>query len=112
MYPSSVLWLRNSAAWPSSAGQCIARLADAAFQAHAEQFLRFHGKLNRQLATDLLAETVHDHPDRVFGLEPALPQVKQLVLADLGRRSLVLHVRGRVLHLDVREGVRAALIAD
>ena len=42
----------------------------------------------------------------------ALLAVEDLVLADLGGGGLVLHLRDGVLDLDVRERVRAALVAD
>jgi hypothetical protein len=44
--------------------------------------------------------------------DAALVAIEDLVLADLRGRGLVLHARRRVLHLDVRERVRAALVAQ
>src|SRR5580658_10424366 len=87
-------------------------LPDAAFQAYAQQLLRFYGKLHRQLLEDALAEAVDDHRDGIFSLQSALPQIEELIFADLRGRRLVLHLRRGVLHLDVRKGVRAALVAD
>src|SRR6185503_7712100 len=49
---------------------------------------------------------------RVLGRESPLPTVKHLVLADLRGRRLVLDTSGAVLDLQVRERVRAALIAN
>src|SRR3954447_9772967 len=63
-------------------------LPDAAFQAHAQQLLRFHGELHRELLEHFLTEAVHDHRDRVFRVEAALLQVEDLVLADLRRGGL------------------------
>src|SRR5216683_3027735 len=45
-------------------------------------------------------------------LQSALPQVKELVFADLRGGSLVFHAGGGVPHLDVRESVGTALVAD
>src|SRR6266851_9768149 len=87
-------------------------LSDAAFQADAQQFLRLHGKLHGQLAEHTLAEAVHDHRYSIFCLQPALSQVEELVVADFRGGSLMLHARGGVPHLDVGEGVGAALIAN
>src|SRR6478672_6605914 len=87
-------------------------LADAAFQAHREQLLRLDRELHRELLEDLLAEAVHDHGNGILGVEPALLEVEDLVLADLGGRGLVLHAGGRVLYVDVRKRVRAAPVAD
>ena len=44
----------------------VIRSADAAFQAHAQQLLRFHRELHRQLPEHFLAEAVHDHVHRVL----------------------------------------------
>ena len=85
---------------------------DAAFEAHAEQFLRFHGKLHRQFFEHFLAETVDDHVHGVLGGDAALVAVKDLVFADLRRGRFVLNGSRRVLHLDVGERVRPALRAD
>ena len=45
-------------------------------------------------------------------LEAALVEVENLILANLRRAGLVLDLRGRVLHVDVGEGVRAAFVAE
>src|SRR5438876_713919 len=87
-------------------------LPDAAFQTDTQQLLRLHRKLHRQLTEHTLAEAIHDHGNGVFRLEPALPQVEELVFTDLRGGSLMLHAGARVPHLDVRESVGAALVAD
>src|SRR2546426_8125779 len=84
----------------------------APFETDAEQPLRLDGELHRQLLEDFLAEAVHDHRYGVLGRQAALLRVKDLVLADLGGRSLVLHGGGAVAHVDVRERVRPAPVAD
>src|SRR6478672_3804399 len=90
----------------------ISTLSDAAFQAHPQQFLRLHREFHGQLAEHTLAEAIHDHGDGIFRLQPPLPQVEELILADLRGGSLMLHAGGRVSHLDVRKGVGTALVAD
>src|SRR6266850_7568847 len=87
-------------------------LANASLQTDSEQPSGFYGKLHRQLLEDFLTETVDDHRHGILGRQAALAQIKDLILADLRRRCLVRHDRGAVAHVDVREGVRAALIAD
>src|SRR5229473_394674 len=72
----------------------ISALPDAAFQAHAQQFLRLHCEFHRQLAEHALAEAIHDHGNGVFRLQPALPQVEELVFADLRGGSLMFHAGG------------------
>ena len=59
-------------------------LPNASFQTHAQQFLRFHGKLHRQLAKYLFAEAVDDNAHGVFSLDATLAAVKNLVLTDFG----------------------------
>src|SRR2546422_107839 len=81
-------------------------------QAHREQLLGLHGELHREVQEDLLAEAVHDHVRRVLRREPALLAVEQLVVPDLRGRRLVLELGGGLVHLDVRERVRAALVAE
>src|SRR3954471_2220902 len=85
-------------------------LADAAFQAHAQQLLRLHRELHRQLAEDFLAEAVHDHVDGVLQADAAGLAVEELVLADLAGAGLVLGAAAGVADLDVRERVGAALV--
>jgi hypothetical protein len=46
----------------------------------------------------------------ILGGDSPLPAVENLVLPDLGSGSLVLQAGGAVLHFDVGEGVRAALV--
>src|SRR5690606_7833967 len=52
------------------------------------------------------------HRHRVLLADAAAAAVEQLVVGNLRCRRLVLDGGGRVLHLDVGEGVRAALLAD
>ena len=58
-------------------------LANAAFEAHAEQLLRLDGKLHGELPEDFLAEAVDDHADGIFQRDAALLAVEKLVFADL-----------------------------
>src|SRR5436190_8624425 len=86
--------------------------ADTPFQTYAEQFLRLDREFHRQLLEDLLAESIHDHRDGVFGRKSALHAVEQLILADARCRGFVLDLRRGVLHLDVGERMRRALVAE
>src|SRR5205823_14143526 len=92
--------------WPVPAS------AHAPLQTLPQQLLRLDRELHRQLAEHLLAEAVDDHADRVLRRQAALLAVENLVLADLRRRGLVLDRRALVAHLDVRERVRPALVAQ
>src|SRR5712692_5956686 len=104
--------IANGAMYAPPASVESPTLADAAFQAHAQQLLRLDRKLHGKLAEDLLAEAVDDHGDRVFCGHAALAAVEDLVLTDLRGRSFVLDLRGSVLHLQIREGVSPALVAQ
>jgi len=42
-------------------------LADAAFETHAQELLRLHGKFHRQLPKHLFAEAIDDQSDGVLG---------------------------------------------
>ena len=42
-------------------------LADAAFEAHAQELLRLYGKFHGQLSKHLFAETIDDQIDGVLG---------------------------------------------
>src|SRR6267143_4779373 len=100
----------SAAAWRSvisSSGS-----ANGSLQADAQQVLGFHGELHRQFLEDFLAEAVDDHRDGVLGGEATLLAVKDLILADLRGGRLVLHDRRAVAHVDVGEGVGAALVPD
>ena len=88
------------------------RLSNAAFQADAEQFLCFHGEFHRQFTENFLAEAIDDHVDRVFVEMPRWLQIKNLVFADLRSGASCSTARDGVLHFDVRERVRAALVAQ
>src|SRR5580700_2806846 len=85
-------------------------LSDTSFETDSQQLLSFHGELHGQLAEDFFAESVHDHGDRVFSRNTALPAIENLVFADLGSRRFVFHLRRSVLHFQIRERVRAALV--
>jgi hypothetical protein len=62
----------------------------APFEAEAHERLGFHGVLHGELVEDLPAEAVDDHRGGVLLGQAALAAVEELVLADLGRRRLVL----------------------
>src|ERR1700755_3103838 len=63
-------------------GLSVLRLTDAAFQADADELLRPHGELHRQLLQDVAAESVDDHRDCFFRAQAALATVEELVVAD------------------------------
>src|SRR5512143_3028975 len=86
------------------------RSSNASFQTDAQKLLRLHGELHRQLLEHLFAEPVHDHRDRVLGIEAPLLAVKDLIFADLGRGGLMLDRRRRVLHVDIGERVGPAAV--
>src|SRR4051794_32410227 len=66
---------------PAKAGtHCAFELADAAFEAHREEFLRLDRELHRQFLQDLLAEAVDDQRQGVLVGEAALAAIEQLVL--------------------------------
>src|ERR1700752_5142570 len=86
-------------------------LANASLQADSEQPGGFDGELHRQLLEHPFAEPVYDHRDRILSRHPALAQIEDLILADLGRGRFVLHDRRAISDVDVCEGVRAGLFA-
>src|SRR3990172_1770590 len=86
--------------------------ANTALQRDAQQFLRLDGEFHRQLPEDLPAEPAHNQVDRLVCGQPALAAVEELVVANLRRRRLVLDASGRVPDLEIREGVRAAPVAE
>src|SRR5439155_18495429 len=88
------------------------RLAHAAFERDAQQLLRFDGEFHRQLAEDFFAEAADDQVDGIFGRQPPLAAIKDLVLADFRRGSLVLHLRRAVLDVEIRERMGAALVSN
>src|SRR5690349_18889018 len=106
--------LRWWGSWPwDSRGRGVRlRSSDSALELHLEQVLRLDGELHRELAEDGLAEAVDDEVDGVLLGNTAGAQVEDLVVGDLRRRGLVLHDGRRVLHVDKRERVRAAVGAD
>src|SRR5204863_7698821 len=77
-------------------------------QAHADQFLGLHRELHQELQEDLLAETVHNPVRRILRGDAAGLAVEELILADLRRGRLVVHLCRRLLDLDVRERERGA----
>src|SRR5688572_30400218 len=87
-------------------------LSDRSFERNAQQLLRLDGELHRQFPEHFLTEATDNHVHGVFGREPALAAVEDLVFADLRGRCLVLHLCGGVLDFEIGERVRAALIAD
>ena len=86
-----------------------ARSSDRSFQADGEQILRLDRELHRQLLEHGLAEAADDHVHGILAVDAALQAVEELVVADLRGARLVLDGRARILGLDVREGVRAAV---
>src|SRR5690625_5665397 len=87
-------------------------LADASLEFDGEQLLSFDGKLHRQLRQDVFTKAVHDELDCLLLAQTALIAVEDLILTNLRRCGLVLHLRGRVVDLDIREGVRTAFVAE
>src|SRR6476661_6790558 len=90
----------------------VSESAYASFARNAEQLLRFDRELHGQLLEDFATESAHDHRHRVLRAYSALLAVEDLILADLGSRRLVLQRGGVVLHLDVREVLSPAFVAD
>ncbi len=103
-------WIRSG--WWISSTCCLESTRRCPSERDPEELLRFEREFHRQVLKHFLAEAAHDQRDRVLGAEPALLAVEDLILADLGRRRFVLDRRRAVADLDVRERVRAALIAD
>src|SRR5437016_2847885 len=87
-------------------------LADAALEAHAQQPDGLHRELHREVAEHFFAESVDDHRDGVLPRQPALLAVKELLVADLLGRCLVLHDGRAVGHFDVRKGVGPTVAAE
>src|SRR3989441_3311737 len=86
--------------------------ANTALETHAEELLGFHGELHRQLAKDLLAETVDDHRHGILGRDAPLPTIEELVLADLRGRGLMLDLGGAVGDLEIWGGMGRGLVAE
>ncbi|MNI37047.1 hypothetical protein D3C73_911200 [compost metagenome] len=61
---------------------------------------------------DILDEAVDDQCDRLFFRNAALHGVELLVVGNLRGGRLVFDLCRLVLHLDVRHGMRTALVAD
>src|SRR5262245_2790123 len=87
-------------------------LSNTALQRDAQQLLGLDREFHRQLAEHFAAESADDHVDCVLRRQAALPAIENLIFANLRRRRFVLHARGRVLDVEVRKRVRAALVAD
>src|ERR1043166_4970198 len=85
-------------------------LPDAPLERDAQQLLCFERELHRQFLEHFLAESAHDHGDRVLGGQSALLEIENLVFADLGGRRFVLDGRRAVSDFHVWERVRAAAI--
>src|SRR5438270_375678 len=66
----------------------------------------------RYVMEPFLAEAIHDHRNRVFSREPALPAIEDLVLANFRGGGLMLHYRATVAHVDIGKGVSHALVPD
>ena len=79
-------------------------------KANGQQFLRLYGELQRQFGEDVFTEAVDDHRDGIVFADPALQAVEQLIFANPRSGRLVLQLGAVVPALDVREGVRPALV--
>src|SRR5690606_13585553 len=80
--------------------------ADAPLHLQLDQSVQLHRVLQRQLLRHGLDEPAHHHRRGLLFRQTPAHQVEELLLADLRDRRLVPHVRGGLLDLDVREGVR------
>src|SRR4030095_11179803 len=87
-------------------------LPNTSLETHAQEFLSFNRELHRQLPENLFAKTVDDHADRILDRKHPLAEIKDLIFAYLRCGSFVLDLRGRVLDLQIRERMRATLIAQ
>ena len=88
------------------------RSAHGAFEGDAEQLAGFGGELHGQFLEHVLGIAVDDEAHGLLGGNAALVAVEQLVLGDLAGGGLVLEDGGGVLHVDVGEGVGAAVAAQ
>src|SRR5687767_5345132 len=77
-------------------------LTDRAFHLQLDQAVQLDGILQRKLLGYRLDKAVDDHRDGLLLGETAAHEVEELVLPDLGDRSLVLGVDLLLLDLDVR----------
>src|SRR5579863_23222 len=82
---------------------------DGTLETDREQRLCLHRELHRQLLEDRFAEAADDHVDRVLLRNAARQAVEELIVTDAGSARFVLHGGRGILHLDVGEGVCAAL---
>ena len=87
-------------------------LSHGAFEGDLQQLLGFDGELHGQFVHDFLGVAVDDEPDGVFETDASLLAVEELVFVDLGSRGFVFNGCCGVRDNHVREGVRAAFIAQ
>src|ERR671921_1772526 len=87
-------------------------LPDRTFHLQLDQAVQFDGVLQRELLRDGLDKAVDDHRDGLLLGEPTAHEVEELVLPDLGDRSLVLGVDLLLLDLDVRIRVRPRVLVQ
>ena len=71
------------------AGSCA--LADATFEAYAQQFLGFDGELHWKLLEDLFTESVNDHVNGVLRSKTALVAIKNLIFTDFRSGRFMFH---------------------
>ena len=87
------------------------QLTHTSFQLQLNQLLRFNREFHRQFLEYFLAKTIDDQTHRILSADAALLAIKKLILTDFRGAGFMLDLRGRVLHLDIREGMRAAAVA-
>src|SRR5690606_624690 len=68
----------------------ISTSTNRSFQRNCQQFLRFYGKLHRQLIQHLFGITIYDQAHSFLRIDPALVQIEDLIFSDFGGRSLML----------------------
>ena len=82
------------------------------FRGRQKAVLRLYRKFHRELVDDLLGISINDEAYSIFGADAALVAIENLVLIHFRGGSLMLHSRRIVIHLNVRERVSAALVAQ
>jgi len=91
----------------------VPRSAYTAFQTHTQQTLRLHREFHRAISWNTSLQKPFTIMETASSLVmAALPAVEDLVLAMRETEASVLHLRGGILHLEIRKGVRAALAAQ
>ena len=90
----------------------LINLSDRAFQRDLQQLLRLNGKFHRQLVHHFLGIAVDNQSDGILGRNTALVAVEHLYFIDFRSGSFMFHYRRIVLHVDVRERVRTASVAQ